>query len=481
MAMARSRRPAPPPAGSAGSDDLDEDFDVASAHIRNDPEFRNSYLLLPRGELEADQADHTFSAAAAIRSTREQPLLLRQPKLLPSEVFSRLGLVDVEKMRGVGIAQSRNLPKYGTGIFTRQPALGMAACYFRAEKEEKEAFRALGDEFEFVPNFPVALPSRVRLDRVAATRGMTALERHEWPAESGVADAHRQGIRGAGVLVGVLDTGIDSDHDEFMHMAAIPFRYVPLFPRDVPPRDIRGFDTQGHGTHVCGILAGKTVGVAPEVSLSVASVIESETTRTSLVRVTYGLEWIMQQFSRLHLDQNPAVLSMSLGFPPQPRGIAPDEFQSWIRVTTTIIRTLIRANVLPVIAIGNEGAGQYRYPGVLPDVVGVGAVDFQGQVANFSGSAGPPDHSPAKPDLVGYGVGVYSSLERDYAGQSIYQRFNGTSMATPYVAGIAALYRCRQPTASVAEIRQTLLDNVSPLTEAPRDRVGKGLARFQET
>lgn len=453
----------------------DEEIEGSLAGLKRDPEFSNSYLLLPREELESRDDDYTYSAAAVARSSRDQPLLLRQPRRTPAEILTKLGLIDVEKLQRGGIPQSRDLSGLGRGIFTRQPGLGMAAAYFRGEKEEKEARKALRQEFDFVPNFPVALPTRVRMDQVPATQGRTPLERREWPEESGVDDAHRTGIRGAGVLVGVVDTGIDADHDEFTHLT-VPFRYVPNFPKDVPPRDIRGFDTQGHGTHVCGILAGRTVGVAPESSLSVASVIESETTRSSLIRVTYGLEWIMQQFSRLHVAPSPAVLSMSLGFPPYPAGISSAEFQQWIRVTQVLIKTLVKANVLPVVAIGNEGQGNYRYPGVFPEVVGVGAVDFQGQLADFSGSAGPPDH-PAKPDLVGYGVGVYSSLERDYAGRSIYQRFNGTSMATPYVAGIAALYRCRHPAKSVSDTLQMMKDSAGPLS-APPASVGAGLARF---
>lgn len=297
-------------------EDSETDFDLGLSLFRGDPEFRNSYLLLPReepeGDGDADSESFTFSAAAAARSSRDNPISLRPPRRYPSSVLSRLGLIDVEKVQPSGLPQSRNLPRFGNGIFTRQPALGMASAYFRSLKAEREARRELRGEFEFVPNFPMSMPSRVRLDHVSATKGMAALEDREWPVESGVREAHRSGVRGAGVLVGVLDTGVDADHEEFGHLT-IPFRYIPMFPRDVPPRDIRGFDTQGHGTHVCGILAGRTVGVAPEVSLSVASVIESETTRTSLIRVSYGLEWMLQQFSRLHVDQLPAVVSLSLG------------------------------------------------------------------------------------------------------------------------------------------------------------------------
>jgi subtilisin family serine protease len=461
----QARRISPEP------DQIDSVFNPSKT--KGDPEFRNSFLLLPKEEPDdSSDAPFTFSAAAAARSTHERPLQLRQPKRSPAAVLSDMGLVDVEKVSSAGIPESRDLTRLGKGIFTNQSALGMAAAYFRSEKEIGEARKALKSEFDFVPNFPIMLSARVRMDHVAATRGMTALGSREWPPASGVEAAHKAGVRGAGVLVGVLDTGVDADHDEFSHMT-LPFRYVPIFPKDVPPRDIRGFDTQGHGTHVCGILAGKSVGVAPEVNLSVASVIESETTRTSLIRLTYGLEWIMRQFSRLHVDQFPAVLSMSLGFPPDPPGVAPEEFQRWLRVMRTILRTLVKSNVLPVVAIGNEGPGSFRYPGALPDVLGVGAVDYQGKIATFSGSAA----QPPKPDLVGYGVGVYSGVERDYAGRSVYQRFNGTSMATPYVAGIASLYRCRQPNRTVHEIIQLMKDSALPLSEPP-ELVGAGLARF---
>lgn len=442
--------------------------------ILEEPEFRNAYLILPRENAQIDH-EYTFSAAASARSPRERPLYLKQPRELPSVILTKHGLIDVEKAQPNGLPQASTLSKFGKGIFTRQPGLGMAAAYFRDENVETEARKELEDEFELIPNFPVTMPCRVRVPEVAATRGMAALQAH-WPEESGVAAAHRDGVRGAGVLVGVLDTGIDADHDEFQHMSSIPFRYVPLFPKDVPPRDIRGFDTQGHGTHVCGILAGKNVGVAPETSLSVAAVIESESTRTSLIRVTYGLEWIMQQFSRLHVDQSPAVLSMSLGFPPVLPGLPQQEFERWINVIRRIMNTLISANVLPVVAIGNEGADRYRFPGVLREVVGVGACDFQRSLADFSGSFAGDGNLPRKPDVVGYGVSVYSSLERNYNGKSVYQRFNGTSMATPYVAGIAALYRCRQPTASVDEVRQMLLDSAIPL---PDDDTGAGLARYR--
>ncbi len=67
-----------------------------------------------------------------------------------------------------------------------------------------------------------------------------------WPEQSGVSDAREERVRGHGVLVGVLDTGIDADHSEFSHRL-VTYRYVSLFPFSPywPSRDVRGFDPTG--------------------------------------------------------------------------------------------------------------------------------------------------------------------------------------------------------------------------------------------
>jgi subtilisin family serine protease len=218
--------------------------------------------------------------------------------------------------------------------------------------------------------------------------------------------------------------------------------------------------------------------VAPESGLYVASVIESETLSTSLTRVVAGLNWLLRQFTRPDNEHLPSVLSMSLGFPQSFVQHADPEDQHKLHSLQVLLRTLIQANVLPIIAIGNDGPGSNGYPGALADVLAVGAVNFEGKLAPFSGSGPVPVSGIQKPDLVGYGVGVNSSLERDYSGDCIYQRLNGTSMATPYVAGIAALYRSLNPTLTVKEVWAMLLENALPLPKEPVDRVGKGLARF---
>ena len=347
-------------------------------------------------------------------------------------------------------------------------------------RDYANALDALSDQYDFVSDFPMWLPPRVALANTPETRGLSVPLKREWPEGSGISEAWQKGIRGANVLVGVLDTGVDADHLEFSDKV-ITYRYVSFFPSspDWPPRDVRGFDMDGHGSHVCGIIAGRNVGVAPEVSLYVASVIESETTRTSLTRVVSGLNWLFQQFSLPENEHKPAILNMSLGFPMSPPpDIARQEFEQRIMAMEVLLQTIVQANVLLVTAIGNEGVGKFNYPGALEQSVGVGAVDFDGKIAEFSGS-GVMTGENTKPDLVGYGVGVYSSFERDYAANSFYQRLSGTSMAAPYVTGIAALYRGQDPNLSQQETQQKLLDNCETLAGQPKDRIGKGLARFR--
>ena len=134
-----------------------------------------------------------------------------------------------------------------------------------------------------------------------------------WHEASGVAIAHKNGIMGQGVLVGVLDTGCDADHIE-LRDKLIDFRYIPLDPASDMVRICRGFDVDGHGTHVCGIIGGRHVGVAPQAELMVASVIESETLSTSLERVVIALNWMMARFQLEENLNKPTIINASLGF-----------------------------------------------------------------------------------------------------------------------------------------------------------------------
>jgi subtilisin family serine protease len=436
--------------------------------------YARASLIIPRVQIE-ELDECTFAPAAFGRSSAASRLAMRQSPKSAAASLLRVGMKDLQKV------QAGRSPASENGVFTQLGSLGMATAFFGNEQVEANAINELADAYDFVPSFDFTIPIRQSMSGVAETRGSAALAAREWPQDSGVSQAHERGIRGAGVVMGVLDTGVDADHAEFTGQT-ITYRYVSFFPNSPywPPRDVRGFDPDGHGTHVCGIVAGTSVGVAPECKLYVASVIESETTRTSLIRVASGLNWILRQFTRPDNEHLPGVLNMSLGFPSvRPTDVPQAEYDLRIKAIRMLLKTIVQANVVPLVAIGNDGAGQFGVPGAFREVAGVGAADFSGKVAPFSGGGRVTAESPAvnKPDFVGYGVGIYSSVERDYEGRSNYQRFSGTSMATPYASGIAALFRCREPQLTVAQVIDRIKQNAVPLNE-PAIRQGAGLVRF---
>jgi len=134
--------------------------------------------------------------------------------------------------------------------------------------------------------------------------------------------------------------------------------------------------------------------------------------------------------------------------------------------------------VLPVVPTGNGGPNVVWSPGCFPEVLSVGAVDSALEPAAFSGGGPgpPPFEANVSPAVAGLGVDVYSSVERDAAGTSFYARRSGTSQATPYVTGIAALVAAKTGLRG-AELRQHLETTAHGLPFPP-DRVGKGLVVY---
>ena len=337
-------------------------------------------------------------------------------------------------------------------------------------KEAQESIDAL--DYEIIPDIQFSLPKPMYSGEVFRRRKQIL-----WPVESGIRQAHENGITGNGVLIGVLDTGCDADHIQF-RKKPIDFRYVPLRSRSDNLRKVRGFDVDGHGTHVCGVIAGQHIGIVPGADLMVASVIESETHRTSLSRISIALDWMLSQFGSKENRSKPIIVNMSLGF--KPEYLSKSEQDALMIGIRGFISTLVKDfDILPVVAIGNEGPGSVRAPGYFPETLSVGAIDSHHKPVRFSGGGLSPIDGQVQPDIAGYGVDIFSSLGRDINNRSLYKYMSGTSMAAPYVAGIAALYASTNAKLQGKALRQHLINTALPL-HAPVDRVGAGLARFTE-
>ncbi|HEY4575550.1 MAG TPA: S8 family serine peptidase, partial [Thermoanaerobaculia bacterium] len=127
-------------------------------------------------------------------------------------------------------------------------------------------------------------------------------------------------------------------------------------------------------------------------------------------------------------------------------------------------------NILPVYAVGNEGAGTSRYPGNYPEALSVGAVDENGQVADFSSSQRFARQSdPVVPDIVGPGVGVISAMPGGG-----YQQMDGSSMATPHIAGLAALLFQARPNATANDMETAIFQSCKLATGVSAERAGRG-------
>lgn len=378
------------------------------------------------------------------------------------ELLQSIGLTPVDPVeRSIQVRHAFKQLAYLKAYVVETPNLAVA----------ERARELLEPEYLVVPNLPLSLPKPI-ITRRFTSRPTTYLG---WPPESGIAAAHQRGILGQDVWIGVLDTGCDADHVEFRNKL-VDFRYIPLDPTVDAVRLCRGFDVDGHGTHVCGIIGGRHVGIAPRAELMVASVIESETLHTSLERVAIALNAMLAE---LQLEKNlhkPAIINISLGFPPEWINLA--QIGAATRGIQQILKTLvIDYNVLPIVAVGNDGPGRLRTPANFPETLSVGAVDRALALAPFSGGGRLPPAPAIEPDLVGYGVDILSSLERQVDGRSVYALASGTSMAAPYVTGIAALAASADPTLQGDKLRHYLLNHALPIAEG-RERTGAGLARF---
>ncbi|MBO3463064.1 S8 family serine peptidase [Aetokthonos hydrillicola Thurmond2011] len=265
-------------------------------------------------------------------------------------------------------------------------------------------------------------------------------------------EARQNGFSGTGknITVAVFDTGIDDSHSELQGKVVESYslnnrtQQIQLLPSQ---------DTDGHGTHVAGLICGEQVGVAPETKLINCVVIPQKT--GSLAGLVLWLDWVATR-------QDVSIVNMSLGFPKYV-----DYISDWID-------TLLAVGILPVCAIGNEGINKTRTPGNCRSALSVGAGNSDGRVAAFSGSGmiSVDNHLYNVPYLIAPGEQVYSSVQGGG-----YEAWDGTSMATPIVSGVAALILEKyDKQITVGSLFDALLSSCQDLGQY-KERQGRGLVQ----
>ncbi|MEZ5535326.1 MAG: S8 family serine peptidase [Thiolinea sp.] len=256
---------------------------------------------------------------------------------------------------------------------------------------------------------------------------------------------HAQGYTGAGIRVGCLDTGVMAAHP-LLKGRVRAFCHIDRFGE--PDECTEARDLRGHGTHLAGIITQ----VAPGALLYCAEVLEGG---YSVWRILRGIDWLIRQ--KVHIVLLPiGLMVMNPVF--------------WSAVSALVSR-----GILPVAAVGNGGAGKAYSPGWYPHVLSVGATDFSGRVAKFSGSYNKQQFC-LKPDLVAPGVGILSA---DITGNTVMR--SGTSMASAVVAGLAALLWSRFPSADGTAIKKCLLDSCIQVSAEQSHRARCGQLCLSET
>ncbi len=263
----------------------------------------------------------------------------------------------------------------------------------------------------------------------------------------------QQGIRGNGILVAVVDTGIDTTHPDLDDLDDNPSTNDPKVVGwiDYVNSNSSPYDDHGHGTHVSGTISGTgakgvNTGVAPGTKLIGAKVFDSSGSGY-MSDCILAFEWAV--------NNKVQIISYSGG-----------GGHDW--AFTETINNVVAAGVVPVIAAGNSGSesSTVNCPGDELNSFTVGATDSSDVIAYFS-SRGPvtlDGQTYIKPDFSAPGVSVTSTVPGGG-----YEAWDGTSMATPQVSGTVALMLERNPALTPAQIKQKLESTAVDLGSAGKD------------
>jgi subtilisin family serine protease len=260
-------------------------------------------------------------------------------------------------------------------------------------------------------------------------------------------------LDGTGVVVGIVDTGIDASHPDLAGKVA-------AFRDFVKPANTQPVDGQGHGTHTAGTIGGTgaggtKTGVAPGVRFVIARVFTAQGATTA--NLLKAMEWVMDPDGDPSTPDAPRIVSNSWG-----------SNSSTDRSFWNAVQAWRAAGMLPSFAAGNSGPrpGSVGIPGGYPHAFAAGATDTNDGIASFS-SRGPvkwDGTTYAKPDVSAPGHGVVSC--RDGGG---YRSLSGTSMACPHVSGLAALLLSGNPRLTVDELEAAMKAGVVDLGASGHD------------
>lgn len=242
--------------------------------------------------------------------------------------------------------------------------------------------------------------------------------------------------RGHNVVVAILDTGVSLDHPQ---LAGHLVPGIDLVDDDGDPSELNSGAAVGHGTHVAGVIAH----IAPNSAILPMRVLDGDG-RGELFVLAYAIEWAVQQGAD--------VINLSLG----------TSYDS--EVLRAAIDSAVDRGVVVVAAAGNENGGLAQYPAAYANVLAVTAVDAENRKADFANYS-------EWVDIAAPGVGITSTIVGPQGNG--FASWSGTSMATSFVSGVAALNRSIYPHLSTEEIYQQMIQNSLDLNALNPDYQGQ--------
>lgn len=271
------------------------------------------------------------------------------------------------------------------------------------------------------------------------------------------------GVDGSGATVAVMDTGVDWLHPDLLpnyrgNLGNGTFQHAGNWYHAAIPTYTAPIDLWGHGTHIAGTAVGQNgIGVAPGAKWIAVAIADER----GFIYESYGhagFEWLLAPNG--DPDLAPDVVNGSWSGP------------GTMTVFVEDIEILYEAGILPIFAAGNSGPfpDTIGAPASYPDTIAVGASDNRDEVAWFSSRGPSPFTTETHPHLIAPGTNIISTFPNNQYAIGI-----GTSMATPHVAGAAALLFSANSSLSLEAVKQALLTTAVPVsTTHPNNDSGWG-------
>lgn len=436
-----------PEAGTTGSYLVlleDEEIDASVSALKNAAGVSvTSAADVEAGALDAEQLRDEPSVVfdrLAVAVVTVEPDQLEAINASVADAASPISVVEPERR-----VFALEMPGPGGGISPLEQVPALSADYLRGFRDATQCLTSSVGEAQAAA-LPELAPAAVDESQVT------------WGLQAAKVPSSRHS--GRGIRVAVLDTGFDLRHPDFKGRTVVHRSFIA-------GQEVQ--DGNGHGTHCIGTSCGPRApgglpryGIAFDAEIYAGKVLSNEGSGSDR-GILAGINWAVTSGCR--------VVSMSLGASLP----CPGTGQGHSRVFERAAQRARRAGTAIIAAAGNDSSRPVQicpvsHPANCPSIMAVAALDSRTRVASFSNRGFNPEGGQV--DIAAPGVNVRSS----WPTPTLYRSISGTSMATPHVAGVAALLAEANPRASAVEL-VSLLTSTARRLSLPAVDVGAGIVQ----